>query len=475
MNEKGWNQNIKQNLSKIDINKGIPIKKKEDNLKNNEDVKKNIKKNIKTLNLIHNQNVHDKNLLKFREKIQIIKLDDKLIIDGNKADNSNNNNNQKLMQHICLSNRKTIRKKSRFDNIIMLNQKQDKKEEKKNYNNPSLIVLENKGNQTYLNCVIRIISNIKDISKYYLNKMEYIEKVHHKIKISYIFSRVLYHLYILPPQNYSLEKFYNTLISYNPIFKGDETKDSIDFLIYFINELHEENKKVLYYNKNNPEIDFHNYDNYRKYLNENENTKINESFSWINKKVLKCWGCNNEKISFQRFFTYDLDFENALKKTFFNQGDNNNNKISVFDCIKYTSEEKNIYNIFCDKCNKKNNFNKKSSIVFSSKYIIFLNRGIDNEFIKTIRDNQIQIHINRKIDFSKIVENNNTIYNLFGFILYDTEKLEYISYCVCPYTKQWYKYKREEIISLEIKDFIYDYNYKLFPVILLYERNYKNY
>ena len=457
-NVKGWNQKyIKKNSIKNDIS----IKKNEENMKNNEISKTNLKTNLKTNIKSHNFNYNQKyqNLLMIKEETTT--NEEKLA--------NNDNNNKKIKLNNVLNQKKIINKKNYDINKInfISNQNEDKKEKIK-FNIPSLIILENIGNTTYINSVIRIISNILDISKYYIDKIKTIDKNIHKMPISFVYARILYHLYILPPQNYSLEKFYKALISLNPIYKGDETKDSIDFLIYFLNQLHEENKKILYYNQNNNEIDFQNYDKYINYLKENENTKINASFCWINKKVLKCWGCNNEKISFQKFLTYDLDFENALNKTFFING-YNNNTISVFDCIKYTSEEKNIYNVFCDKCNKKNNFKKISSIALSSKYIIFLIRGNDKEFINKIRENQIRIHIDKMLDFSQLFENNKLHYTIYGFILYDTEKLEYISYCKCPFRQKWYKYSREEITAIELNEFINNYNYKLFPVILLYE------
>ena len=457
-NGNGWNQKFKKNSSKTDIKNEVSIKKNEENMKNNEVVNTYLKKKINS----HNYIQKFPNLLTIKEE-SIIPGSKKLMIDGKLE---NNDNNKKKKENIFLNSKKIIIKKSHdiLKNNFISNKNEDKKEEEIKFSNiPSLIVLENIGNTTYINSVIRIISNIIDISKYCLVKINKIENNRHTLPISFYYSRILYHLYILPPQNYSLNRFYNALISLNPIYKGDETKDSIDFLIYFLNELHEENKKILNYNKNYNEIDFQNYNKYIKYLDENEKTKVNENFCWINKKVLKCCGCNNEKISFQKFLTYDLDFENALNKSLIN----NNNKISVLDCIKYTSEEVKLYNIFCDKCNTKNAFKKISSIALSSKYMIFLIRGIENKYINKIRDNQIQIHINKKLEF----ENNKYLYTLYGFILYDSEKLEYISYCICPYSKKWYKYIREEINSVELNAFIYDYSYKLFPVILIYEHN----
>jgi len=70
-------------------------------------------------------------------------------------------------------------------------------------------------------------------------------------------------------------------------------------------------------NKNKQEIktDFKDINSYLKYLitnHENENI-IFQTFSWINKKVERCWECHNETTTFSTYYTYDLDLENALK------------------------------------------------------------------------------------------------------------------------------------------------------------------
>jgi hypothetical protein len=291
--------------------------------------------------------------------------------------------------------------------------------------------------------------------------------------ISFFYSRIIFHLFYIPSEkSYSLDKLYGYLSKHNCLYKDNNTKDAIDFLIYFINKLHEEIKilnGINNHNKNNNQnIDFYNFDNYKKYLNENENTKILEKFCWINKKAEKCWGCENEKITFQKFLTYDLDFENTLNEIIVN----NKHEISVLDCIKYTSGKKDIYNIFCYNCNKKNNFERISSIYYSSKYLLFLIRGMENKgFINKIKCNNINIKIDDKLDITLGNKNIKLIYSLYGLILYDTEKMEYISYSISPTDGKWYKFINESIKQVELNDFINENYIKIFPVILLYKIN----
>ena len=464
MNGHNLNRKYKKNNIKTQINTNSFLNKKEEYINNDIKPRALNKQSIINENVRNNHNNKYSNILKIKEE--------DIIIDEEEVPIEEKNKNELIIQqkkHI----KKTFFGKP-IENNFILNKKHDKNEEKINNNNLSLNILKNYQNSTYINSVIRIILNIPEISNYYLGISDIIKKNKVEMPISFFYLKILYHLYKSnPPSVYSLEDFYKILREYNLIFKGNETKDAIDFLIYFINTLHEENKLILKNKKIYNEIDFHNYNNYMKYLKENENTKIFENFFLINTKLEKCLSCNNEKKSYQKFFTYDLDFKNSLNNKLFNSNKNNNNNISeliplsVFDCLKYTFEKKKIYNIFCDKCNQNLNFLRLSSIAKSSKYIIFLIRGMDNELINRIKKDNIIIHIDKDLPKDN---SNKSSYTLYGFILYNSEQKEYIAYCMSPYNKKWYQYIKDYPPS-ELTDFIYDYNYKLIPVILIYKSN----
>ena len=335
-----------------------------------------------------------------------------------------------------------------------LNNKQPKKEVSQNglnnYEYP-LIILINVGNTTYITTVIRCFSDI--FSKYYLDNINIITNNITKMPLSFFYTEILFNLF--PKQGthlntwYSLDKFYNALIYLNPIFKGKSTKNVNDFLIYFINELSKENKVIL---NNNIQ---------------NGNTKIDEEFSWVSKKVEKCWACGKESITISKYLTYDLDFGNALNKAIFN----NKNKLSLFNCIKYSLEKIYRYNIFCFNCNKKDNFERTSSIENSSNNLIFLNRIENTEIINKIKDTNFKFQLNNIIDLSKVIKNNsNSVYHLNGVVLYNSQNLEYIAYSYNSFHKKWYKYEKDNIIPIEFNIFDYEYDYKLFPVIFFMKK-----
>ena len=339
-----------------------------------------------------------------------------------------------------------------------------------NSNNNIPIILQNVGNTTYLNTVIRCLVCIIGFYNYYLENQHIIKNNQEKIPITYFFSRIIVHLFQSNGKNfYSLDKFHKILIYCNPIFRGKSTKNAIDFLIYLIGQLHEDyitiNKKD---NENSiREADCHNIEKYKQYLKEKEISNVFNEFSWISKNEEICWECNKKIITYKIFNTYDLDFEYALNKAILA----NKKEISILDCINIASEEKSIYNVFCENCSRKNNFKKKSTIYSSKKTFIFLIRGIEKkEIINEIRSYQIKIKINKNLNIYKKA-NTNKYYSLYGLILYDTEKLEYIAYCINPINKKWYKYTKEEVVFAELSDLLNKNDFQLFPTILFYRVN----
>ena len=92
-------------------------------------------------------------------------------------------------------------------------------------------------------------------------------------------------------------------------------------------------------------------------------------------------------------------------------------------------------------------------------------------FINKIKCNNINIKIDDKLDITLGNKNIKLIYSLYGLILYDTEKMEYISYSISPTDGKWYKFINESINQVELNDFINENYIKIFPVILLYKIN----
>lgn len=421
-----------------------------------------------------------KNLEHLIENLKIDKKSEK----NNQNSNMNNNNNNKKFP--LKENLESSTKQSERDNQIE-NKNETKENIKDNsfpsnfsFNNissPPLVALINCGNISYMNTVLQSLANIKNISNYILKNINTIAEYQNVMPITFLFSRILLHLFpsgINYDKKYSLQVFYNLIITINPIFKGKTTKSAIDFLVYFIDKLDEEIRMIKNNNTkiNNivKETEFDTFEKYIKFIKDNkENTIIFSTFSWINQKVEKCWECNKEIKTFIKYFTYDLNIENAINKTMMQ---NKKNIITINDCIKYVSENQIIYNNFCAQCNKKTNKYENSKIYSSQNLLIFLFSGIEKkENLNDMINNKIQIQIDENIDISDLVEAKECSfinYTLHGLILFDIDKNEYYAYCVSPIDKKWYEYIGENIRKTEFNYLISLISYKILPVILFY-------
>ena len=326
-----------------------------------------------------------------------------------------------------------------------------------------------------MNTVLQCLANIRNITSDILKSYKLIEENQNKMPIVFQYFRILYHLFNLDKKNekyYNFEIFYQLILKINPIFRGQSTKNAIDFLVFLMDKLDEEIKAIANHNTNInkflKESDYQEFSEYLKYLKYNkEDTIIFRTFAWVNKRYEKCWECNKEKTTFQKFFSYDLNFENAINKSIIND----KKILTIHDCIQYASENQILYNTFCKQCNKKNNKDLKSTIYLSQNVLILLLREVEKK--KNVEDminNNIQIQIENDIDLSDLVENEKSYkkYTIHGVILYDLEKKEYFAYCVSPVDGNWYKYTDGNIQPSETNNFNSQINYKILPVILFY-------
>ena len=522
--QKSSNKNIRQlnnkhkNNNNNNINNNINNNKMNNNMMNNNNFINNFNKNICMNNINNNNNLMNfNNNNNFMNNINNNNFMNNININNNFMNFNNNNininnnmmNNYNLRNNFNNNNMMNNFYNNRNDKIFSpprnISKNKGKKNDGNNQNNgkeleirnkiekindnssyfnkitsPPLICIINNGKTSYMNMSLQCFANIRNISGYILNKRNIIEMNSSKMPVTNQFSIILLNLFPLEKNNnndsYPLKDFHSCIIKLNPIFKGRTTKNVTDFVVFFIDKLDEETKILV---NNNTKINsilketnFQSIKSYLKYLiDHNEDTIIFKTFSWINKKYEKCWECGKDNLKFQKYFTYDLNIENAINKTIMQSKD----KITVHDCVKYSSEKQTLYNVYCNQCNKKTNIDLTSTICITQNLLVFLFRGLEKkENIDDMKNNKIRIQIEQNIDLSDLIEdkkNSFSKYTLHGIILYDTEKKEYFAYCVSPINAKWYEYKGEKIRDTDFNIFIdqiNNYNYTKLPVILFY-------
>ena len=351
-----------------------------------------------------------------------------------------------------------------------------------NFKEPPLIALKYVRNTSYINTVLQCLLNIRNIISYYIRNINVISMRKEQMPISYAFCKVAFNLFPDSSKQkqyinkYDPKEFYDCILANNSVFRGKSTKNAIDFLVYLINKMHDEELLNPNNKKNNNQIinvNNKDFEDYIKYLYFHENSIFLKTFFYISKNTKNCWSCNRANITFQKFFTYDLNLDVSLNKTVFE----NKNELSIYDCIKFTSQEEPIFNIYCNNCKAKNNFSKKFSIYLSQSILIFLLRGMEKkQIVENMKNDNIKIRVDKDLDLSDFIELKNegfTKYTLHGMILYDPKNKEYSAYSISPINKKYYKYIKEDIIPIDQNHFKNLFDYKLYPVILFY-RHFNN-
>ena len=344
---------------------------------------------------------------------------------------------------------------------------------------PSLVKLDDvKNSMTFMSSVIRCLSNIKSIIKYYLDHLNDFKSHAQDMPLSYHFSRMIYNLYPFPQNfsktSFSLQTFYKALIHSNPIFKGNSLKNPLDFIIFLLDRLHKEDRQMLHHNNLilNEKIQKNQEDLYEfvNYLKNYEKSIIFNIFGWINQSINICEECKEETTMFTEFFTFDLNIENTLNILGF-EVKNIASKISIYDCIKNQTKEEKFYNKYCRNCQKKNIRIKKSIFRVRPNYFIFLLNLNNKQIIEKLKNDGYKIKIDKALDLDVIIKDSdvNRRYELVGMVVYNNlnNMEEYIAFCFHPIDQNWYKYDINNICKIDIDELLNKED--ILPVILFYK------
>ena len=318
----------------------------------------------------------------------------------------------------------------------------------------------------YINSTLYCLANNEKISKYLFDNYKNETLENSQRLITFLFWRVIFHLNMKDTIEYSLEKFYKYITSYNPVFKDINSKNLVGFLIFLLEQFHEEDKKFRKMNKK-IELKEENYSNdkaFQNYLKICEDTFVYNNYGWVNEKKVKCLVCNKETITYSYFFTYDLNISSAINKYIIkiSSGNKENSQdLTIRKCLDYNAEQERLYNVYCKSCDKKTNLERQNLIHLLSDNIIILLSGIEQrDIIDLIKENNINI----KVDKNLVIKTKQ--YRINSIIYYDVNNKKYLNYC---YKKnKWIKYTYVDIKEEINEDFLNKADINVVPVVIFY-------
>jgi len=382
----------------------------------------------------------------------------------NKDNNTKRKNNNVFNMNINSGENKID---SKIDNQPIL---RGKPSQKKLVNIPidHIQLLSYKEKTFYINSILYCLANNDKIINYLHDNLENNKFGDSQRLAIYLFYRVIYHL-IYSTSAYSLKYFYENIISHNPIFNGDYSKKLVGFLLFLLEQFHEEDKKLRNIHPNielNEEI-YTNINKFQNYLKFSEDSFVLNNYGWINEKTIKCLVCSKETVTYSCYFTYDLNISSAISKYIIELASGNNENVqnlTIRKCLDYNTNSEKIYNVYCKFCDKKTNLERQNLIHSINDNIIILLSGIEHgNIINLIRENNINI----KVD--KYLEINKNLYSINSVIYYNIKKKEYFNYCYK--INIWVNYSNNGIKKEVNEDFLNKDDFNIVPVVIFYSLN----
>lgn len=386
-------------------------------------------------------------------------------LNTNNPQNNNINNNQKIetRQNEDSNNKKAIQNSENYSFS--------------RYKKPIKTILKPLGDTSYLNAVLYSLGNIRNIASFFLNpkNQDYINQRIGKMPLSYVFQRLLIHLYPYPETDkieiYEINTFLQVLVKLNIIYNTLQRRNPNELICFILNTLH---KDLIQTNNNiNMNLNLNVKDknnvinNKIKFYLSSENSIILNNFNWFEIKESQCFQCGNTKYDLLTYNTFSLDIQYCYKMK---KNNNGNNYITIYDCLQFYQTSK-PQHFSCNNC-KKNDIYITSKIFSSPNNFIFsLDRGID--FDQNDNLMKIPFHLYDKIDLNNFIENKNTPqqYEIIGIISIVIIDKKYVNFSRSPVDKVWYSYNDKNIEPIDINNIINKHNnYKeLIPCILIYK------
>ena len=280
---------------------------------------------------------------------------------------------------------------------------------------------------------------------------------------------------------YNPEEFRAKISKMIPSFDIATPNNLKYLIIFFITTLHKELNKVDNNINQYNNLNFDQYDqitvlnNYIIDFNIKNESIISDLFYSANCNKTKCSVCQKISYAYETFFFIPFSlsyiFEFKYKYNYnhinnLNMSNFNNNIISIYDCFDFSRRfDINEQGMTCNNCKINTKYSMQTNLASCSDILILLFYNKGKEFIK--------VKYEKELNLQNYIEQGETGYffNLIGIITYfgkNGNRGHFISYCLDPIIKQWFKYDNEKCSQINyFQNEIIDFS---IPYILFYEK-----
>ena len=326
-------------------------------------------------------------------------------------------------------------------------------EEMKRLKEPVLVGLNNIQLLSYINAILRCLSNTKKLTKYFLENYKYDENK----KLSNEYYKVISNLWNQENNNISFtpNSFKEVLFSENKNAQNN-CKDLINFLF---ERLHQELNNININANNNFQIapdrvnELSMLNHFLKDFRENYNSPISNLFYGILRTKSHCFGCNAISYDFRYFSFLEFPLEKVIKynknmrKMLPISENEENPKIDLYEFFEYlqidnqmTDDNKKL----CLVCNKLSDETFTINLYSCPRYLIInLNRGKENKYQCTVNFPE-QLDLYNYIIYKEGI----TMYELYGVICQLPNSIDghFVAFCKNINNHEWYLYDDSNVI-----------------------------
>ena len=428
-----------QNIMPTNTNNPKPVVQNQNSVSNvvskeNENKLKESKANLELQkDIIDKQAVQNKQL---EEKLKNMQTEE------NKIKLEQNQKIQKLTSELNQKNQECLHIKKNYDELLL------------KYNGliPNTVGLNNIGATCYMNATLQSLSNVKELSHYFLNKFTLNDA---NKKLSNEYYTVVKNLWDRKNNGkaFSPDSFKNTLSQMNPLFAGIAANDSKDLINFILETLHNELNKSTGKTSNymltpdDQKNEQRMFNLFSEEMKSNFKSPISDLFYGVLETRTNCLNCKGIKYNFQIYSYIEFPLQQVYNYCLKNYPGNNyiSQGIPVVDlyrCFEFyqlptlmTGNNQ----IYCNDCKRSFDAYYGTLLYFLPNYLIInLNRGKNAVF-------QCNVIFPELLKLHKYVLNpkSNTVFKLVSVIChYGPSSMggHFIAYCRHYKDDCWYNY-----------------------------------
>ena len=505
MNSNFMDMNMNNNMNNMNMNNNMNNMNMKNSMNSNMKVKNSLNSNINSVNtnaVLNNMNPNNMiynmnyNLMNNMNNMMGNNMMQNMNMNRNMSANNNMNMNN-------INNNMNIINNSINKNGQINNNKKKQKDPKPLtfYEKPTLIGLQNIGATCFMNATLQCLSQTEDLTNYFLDEKRSGKKIKdnniavknkNDLQLTPVYLELVKKLW--DKNNFKgyfePKRFMKTVEEMNQLFKLGQAGDSKDFIIFVLEQFHNELKKVVNNDNMNDSVNVNQYiqkEAFKFFIEDfmKQTSIISDIFYGILETNNVCLYCKNKYLSqgkpypicynYQVFNCLIFPLEEVRKMKNGNNMMNNmimsqNNAVTLEECFTYnqktdffTGENKNHCNI----CKQLWDSLYTSKIYSAPNVLVLiLNRGKNNVF-------NVKLNFTEIIDITQFVsvKIERMLYKLVGVITHYGESgrnAHFLAFCRSPINDKWYRYN--DAVVTDVKNFQKDVIDFGTPYILFYKK-----